>query len=154
MPSAPALPLAEMRRCASDPEFVEAVGELYAELDGEIAAHRPSCTNRGACCRFGEFGHRLFVTPVELAYFAAVTEGPAARPTTADACPYQRDGLCTTRVGRPSGCRIFFCDPAARSWQPPLTEAILARLKELHDRFNLPYVYLDWIRALGQLAGS
>ena len=151
LPSAPALPCDGVRRWASDPLLAEAVRDLYAQLNDQIAAHHPVCTNRGACCRFGEFGHRLFVTPVELAYFLATTDVPVRQPGTGDACPYQRDGWCTARVGRPSGCRIFFCDPNTRSWQPPLTEGTLARLKELHERFDLPYAYLDWMQALRQL---
>lgn len=152
--SAPALPLEEVRRCASHAVFVETVRDLYADLDAQIAARRPVCSNRGACCRFGEFGHRLFVTPIEVAYFLATAEGPVPRSEASQTCPYQRGGLCTARVGRPAGCRIFFCDPDARSWQGPLTEATLARLKDLHERFNLPYAYLDWMQALGQLSTS
>ena len=148
------LPAAEIRRCAADPTFVDAAADLYEQLDAEIAARNPTCVNRGSCCRFGEFGHRLFVTPVELAYFLAKTggKGPASDRGGRDNCPYQRDGQCTVREGRPAGCRIFFCDPKAQAWQGPLTERNLRRLKGLHERLDLPYAYLDWMQALDGLA--
>jgi len=146
------IPLEAIRLVAADPEFRAAVAALYDDLDAEIAARSPACVNRGACCKFGRFGHRLMVTPVELAYFLAGANGPIVAPEGADACPYQRDGRCTARTGRPSGCRVFFCDPAAQGWQPDLSERTLARLKALHERFGLPYAYVEWLHALGQLS--
>jgi hypothetical protein len=146
------LPLDEIRRCRDDPDFRAAMENLYADLDREISAHNPPCANRGACCRFGECGHRLFVTTAELAYSLANTQGPVLHPTSIDACPYQQDGRCRARSSRPSGCRIFYCDPAAQNWQPELTERTLTRLKRLHERFGLPYAYLDWTEALRQAA--
>ncbi len=147
------LPLEDIRRCAADPRFRAAVAAAYTDLDEEITAHRPACQQRGACCKFGRFGHRLFVTPVELAYFTgavAAVRGPSAGQ---DVCPFQQDGLCSVRTARPSGCRIFFCEPASRDWQPPRTERTLNRLKALHEQFGLPYAYVDWMDALRQLAG-
>jgi hypothetical protein len=142
----------EIGRCAADPEFVAAMGALWAGLDAEIAGRRAVCANRGMCCRFEEFGHRLFVTPAELAYFMATSEAPIRRPMNGDVCPYQSEGLCQARRGRPAGCRIFFCEAQARQWQGPLTERTLARLKELHGRFNLAYAYVEWLRALEWLS--
>jgi Fe-S-cluster containining protein len=147
------LPTDEIRRAARDPEFLAAVEVLYADLDARTAARRPVCINRGACCQFEAFGHRLFVTPVELAYFLAKSDSPLRRPISSASCPYQVGGLCTVRAARPTGCRIFFCDVAAQHWQPDETEHTLARIRELHRRFDLPYAYVEWIDALRQLAG-
>jgi len=146
------LPVDDIRRCAADSDLLRAVRRLYDELDADIASRNPECFNRGACCRFGAFGHRLFVTPVELAYFSAVSGGPIRAVQAADACPYQADGRCIARNARPAGCRIFFCEPDSRSWQPELTERAIARLKELHRRFGVPYAYADWMPALEQMA--
>jgi len=146
------IPLEAIRRVAAEPDFRAAVAALYNEVDAEIAARSPVCVNRGACCKFGQFGHRLMVTPVELAYFLAAAGGPIVAPDGADACSYQRDGRCTARTGRPSGCRIFFCDPAAQDWQPSLSERTLARLKALHEQFDLSYAYVEWLYALEQLS--
>ncbi|MCP4251142.1 MAG: hypothetical protein GY778_29240 [bacterium] len=149
----PPLPLSDLRRCANDPEFLQAMETLYDELESRIAVHQPVCTNRGACCRFGEFGHRLFVTGAEVAFFTAEAPGPPRLPDGGDACPYQREGRCDARPARPAGCRIFFCESADADWQPETTEWALSRLKKLHRRFDLPYVYVEWLAALGQ-AGS
>ena len=148
------LPVDDIRRCAANSDLLRAVRRLYDELDADIAAHNPECLNRGACCRFEAFGHRLFVTPVELAYFSVVSGGPirVRLRRTGEPCPDQVDGRCIARSARPAGCRIFFCDPDSRSWQPGLTERAIARLKELHRRFGVPYAYADWIPALEQMA--
>ncbi len=47
------------------------------------------------------------------------------------------------------GCRIFFCDPAMRDWQGPMTEEYLARVRLLHERLQVPYAYVEWLAALG-----
>ena len=67
------LPVADIQRCGDDPEFLAAMESLYALVDAEVSARKPVCINRGECCNFGRFGHRLFVTPAELAYFEIVT---------------------------------------------------------------------------------
>src|SRR5688572_232070 len=46
-----------------------AVEAIYAELEVDIDRRRPRCDASGRCCRFEEFGHRLYVTTVELATF-------------------------------------------------------------------------------------
>jgi hypothetical protein len=147
-PDAGALPLAAIREAAANAEFCEEVEALYAELEAQIAARQPVCRNRGECCNFGGYGHRLFVTPVEVAYFLARPHGAVRPPGGSEACPYHVDGRCDARAARPAGCRIFYCDPHSRHWQSPLTEEALARLKGLHGRFGLPYAYVDWMEAL------
>src|SRR5262245_16386360 len=94
------------------------MSEFYRQVDSVVAAHRPICWNRGACCKFGAFGHRLLVTDLELSYFAH-GRGHDLRVVTTDACPYQVDGMCTAREHRPLGCRIYFCDESAQQWQGP-----------------------------------
>jgi hypothetical protein len=146
-----ALPLKDIRRCAGDAEFLAAVSGLYKDLDAEIANRRPVCHNRGECCRFAGFGHCLFVTSVELAYFCAKVPQLLAPEAGRASCPYQQRSRCAARSARPTGCRIFFCDPAAEPWQPAQTEAALSRLKDLGLRFEMPYAYVEWIAALQSL---
>jgi hypothetical protein len=148
----PPIPGPQILRCSQDGRFVQAVEAEFARLDQEIADHRPTCWNRGECCQFGKYGHRLFVTSAELAYFLARSEGPIQPVIDPGACPYQIGGLCTTRPGRPIGCRVFFCDPQAAHWQPQASEAALARFRTLHGAFDLPYVYIEWLEGLRQLA--
>ncbi len=147
------LPVSEIRALAADARFVEAVGPVYAALDARVASRNPRCINRGACCRFDSFGHKLFVTPVELAYFLANRDVPAPGEIDAGSCPYHSQGLCTTRAGRPIGCRIFFCEVESQGWQPEESEATLREIKELHDRFSVPYIYVEWLAALCELEG-
>jgi Fe-S-cluster containining protein len=121
---------------------------LYREVDAAVAAHSPVCTNRGACCKFGSFGHRLYVTDVELAYFVDGLKDHWRPPTAEVACPYQVEGLCTARDHRPLGCRIYFCDANAQAWQGPEYERFLTTLKELGARLDVPYRYREWLSAL------
>jgi Fe-S-cluster containining protein len=147
-----------------------AVAAVLAEADADIAARRPVCRASGRCCKFEEYGHRLYVTAAELLHFARAhvatpdagrpeTPGRAvalpqffARPSPAG-CPYQVDGLCTAREARPLGCRLYFCDENAQSWQNEVYEKYHARLRALHDEFGLGYRYLEWRAALREVAG-
>jgi Fe-S-cluster containining protein len=125
---------------------------FYTDLDAVIAAHGPTCRNRGDCCKFSVLGHKLYVTDVELAFFLRGQRRTWRPPTDPAACPYQIDGRCTARDHRPLGCRIFFCDDNARYWQGPEYERFLARLKGLGDRFSVPYRYREWLSALADLS--
>ncbi|MCB9849086.1 MAG: hypothetical protein H6817_00105 [Phycisphaerales bacterium] len=148
------LPIQAIERVRRDPEFVRAMDAYYAELDRAIADREPVCTNRGACCRFASYGHNLFVTAVELAYFLAKTPDPLLAPPDRSFCPYQQAGQCTARAGRPVGCRVYFCDRDAQDWQPGQTESALQELAKIGDRFDIPYVYVEWTDALRQAGGS
>ncbi len=128
-----------------------AMADFYSDLDAAIAAHQPECRNRGACCRFREFGHSLYVTTLEVAYFLARHPSPTtptARSSPDGCCPFHVNGQCTTRQGRPMGCRIFYCKKELQHWQGPMTEAFLARLKALHARLGVPYLYAEWLATL------
>ena len=145
------LPMDDLVRCSRQARFLAAMDDFYSDLDARIASHQPVCRNRGDCCRFGDYGHRLFVTSAEVAYFLARAAGPVLDTGLKDACPYQQNGLCAVRSARPSGCRIFFCDPAGQAWQSELTEHVLADLRHLHEQLTLAYAYVDWMAALRSL---
>lgn len=151
MPPSFEIPVAEIRRAAGRPEVVAAMDAFYADADRRIAAQAPVCWNKGECCRFGEFGHRLYVTALEAAYYLAKGEGGETLGVTEDVCPQARDGKCGARARRPLGCRVFYCDPAARHWQGPLTEEMLARLRRMHEELDVPYFYADWLGVLRAL---
>lgn len=160
------------------PGLLDTLGLFYAELEQRIAAHQPACRNRGACCKFDAYGHRLFVTGLEMIWFlhhhrdevagsgagepvgllvqdVESSFGSRALPQLARrpgaSCPFQQQGLCTTRAGRPVGCRVFFCESEKEGWQSELTEWALGRLKQLHEQFQMPYTYAEWLTALEQL---
>ena len=131
------------------PEVVSAMRGFYADADRRIAERGAECWNKGECCRFGAFGHRLYVATLEAAYYIATGDPPP--PVTADVCPHAHDGKCHARNRRPLGCRVFYCDPRAQDWQGLLTEQFLARLRALHDELDVPYLYADWMTVMGAL---
>jgi len=137
------VPLSVLLEHARRSEVVRAMREFYVEADREIEEQDPSCQNKGECCRFGEFGHRLYVTSLEIVYYLATGNLPP--PVTADACPHSIDGKCHARNRRPLGCRVFYCDPNAQHWQGPLSERRLARLRAMHEQLQVPYMYTDWM---------
>jgi hypothetical protein len=120
---------------------------IFAELDAEIAAHAPRCETSGRCCRFAEYGHTLFLCELEARLLLA--DGLPANLTVEDGlCPYQVGGLCAARDRRPTGCRVYFCDPAFAETMPIVAERTIARLKSLHDRLDLPWNYAPLQRFL------
>lgn len=145
-----------------------AVRRLYADLDQAVVDRAPLCNASGRCCKFDTYGHRLYVTGLEIAWFlsklddnpstrqSSVSKQPADQRTLSlqqivaatsdspDACIYQIDGLCSTHHIRPLGCRVFFCEEGTEAWQQDTTEFFLSRLKALHAQHDLPYVYMEW----------
>ena len=150
----------------------DAVAAVLAEAEADIAARRPVCRSSGRCCQFEEWGHRMYVTGVELVHFATVHGTPEtqnAKPKTQNGagakvvslaqffagevrgCPYQVDGLCTAREARPLGCRVYFCDENAQGWQSEVYEKYHTKLKAVHERFGVPYRYVEWRQGLREL---
>jgi Fe-S-cluster containining protein len=129
----------------------EAVARVYADLQTQIDLRKPVCKTSGRCCRFDEFGHRLYVTTLELAAF--VSQLPPGERSTAD-CPFQIAGLCSVHTIRPFGCRVFFCDATASTWQNDQYERFHAELKRLHEVLGVPYFYVEWRQALRTLGFS
>lgn len=130
----------------------EAVDQLYRSVQAEIDHRRPLCVVSGRCCRFEEFGHRLFVTTLELARFVhelGATPGVDAWDGTG--CPFQRARLCTVHSIRPFGCRMFFCDATSTDWQNAAYERFHAELKQMHERLGVQYWYVEWRQALAML---
>ena len=135
---------------AKRPEVREAVQRVYADLQREIDARKPICNASGRCCRFDEFGHRLYVTTVELVAFVADLAAQS-RVDNPGGCPFQVAGLCSVHLIRPFGCRIFFCDATSDAWQHAHYEQFHARLKRLHEDLGIPYLYVEWRQALREL---
>jgi hypothetical protein len=50
-------------------EVRAAVAAVYEEAGREIERRRPVCVASGRCCRFEEYGHRMYVSTAELAVF-------------------------------------------------------------------------------------
>ena len=137
------------------PDVRDAVLRIYNDFQQQINARQPLCSASGRCCNFDRYGHRLYVTTIELATFlhqlneSGMTIPDATDPAT---CPLQLNKLCSVHPIRPFGCRIFFCDPTATQWQNDQYEQFHARLKRLHDTLNVPYFYVEWREALRALS--
>jgi hypothetical protein len=114
--------------------------DLYNQVDAEVRAAGPVCVASGRCCRFKEYGHTLFISNLEADVLLADAPGYET-PVSAAFCPFQREKLCTAREQRPLGCRIYFCDPAYQETGKELSERYLRRLKDLANRYNIPWQY-------------
>jgi Fe-S-cluster containining protein len=139
---------------AQRPDVRDAVLRIYADLQHQIDARRPLCSASGRCCNFDRYGHRLYVTTMELATFVhQLHEINDTIPNATDpgTCSFQVNKLCSIHPIRPFGCRMFFCDPTAAQWQNDQYEQFHARLKRFHDELNVPYFYVEWRRALSLL---
>jgi Fe-S-cluster containining protein len=140
-----------VERAAGSAALSDAIAAIYREVQQAIDARRPRCDISGRCCRFEEFGHRLFVTTAELAVFLREFRGSKSLIPPSDnpgGCPFQQGKLCGVHTIRPFGCRIFFCDPTAEVWQQDQYETFHSRLKALHEQFGVPYFYVEWREGL------
>ncbi len=131
--------------------------DVYRAAQDEIDIRRPLCSASGRCCRFEEFGHRLFVTTMELANFLhevtnlAQEMGPRSAAWDGTGCPFQVNRLCGVHAIRPFGCRMFLCDATSTQWQQQAYERFHTELKRLHEHHNVPYRYVEWRQALREL---
>ena len=133
-----------------------AIHALYGLVQQEIDRRRPACQQSGRCCRFDEFGHRLYVTTIELAVFIhELRQIEHSRPSSGlpifnpvGGCHFQQAGLCSVHPIRPFGCRIFFCDPSAERWQEEQYEQFHGQIRSIHDDLGIPYFYVEWRRAV------
>jgi Fe-S-cluster containining protein len=139
-------------------DVLAAVGALYADVQRQIDERRPRCDVSGRCCRFEQYGHRLFVTTLELAAFVHELrrlKGDDPPPGwDGTGCPFQSNKLCTVHAIRPFGCRMFFCDATSTDWQNQQYEHFHARLKRLHEELSVPYFYVEWRQGLAAVGLS
>ncbi|HZW08999.1 MAG TPA: YkgJ family cysteine cluster protein [Phycisphaerales bacterium] len=139
---------------AVEPQISGELELVYEAIARAVAQRRPVCDASGRCCRFEEWGHRLYVTGLEAAYLLARLDRPltperigAAR--AAGGCPFQKSLLCSVHAIRPLGCRVYYCDETAQEWQMELSERMLREMRGIHERHGLPYRYGEWRAMLG-----
>lgn len=116
---------------------------LYDELDRELPAWEFTCSASGNCCDFDAFGHRLYVTTLEYAWFHAGTAGRRVNEDDAMCPAWGSDRLCKAREVRMLGCRTYHCGPYPKGGPETIHEKYMARMKRLHDRYGIPYEYKD-----------
>ena len=166
--------------CAADVGFLAGLEQILLQADRAAVERRLECRQCGQCCRFEQFGHRLYVTAGELALmikFApdrvsepigkirpwGIFDNPqslgdrsairnVSRAKPASLCPHQDQARCLARPGRALGCRLFFCDPSANEWFSDAYESFHRQIKLLHAAHGLPYVYAELAAAMAELA--
>ena len=135
--------------CRSDTGALSDLQAVYDAADAAAAEADLRCMGGGGCCHFRLFGHRLYVTGLELAQL--VSTAPTG-PILPDRCPYQIGPRCTAYDRRPLGCRTFFCKaiddgPAGRHH-----ESLHGRVKKIHGTRCIQYYYTDLCDALARLS--
>lgn len=148
---------AQWALAAFSPAVDAELRDIHADMAAATAALGPRCDASGRCCRFGEWGHLLYVTGLEAAWcLRAAARTPSADEVRAaagrDDCPFLEAGRCGVHPFRPVGCRAYFCDPKAAGWQEELSERMLARLRALHEAHGIPYRYGEWRAMLAHFA--
>jgi Fe-S-cluster containining protein len=144
------------------PEVAEGLRLLHQLIAAEVARERPVCLASGRCCHFERYDHRLYVTGLDVVWCVRSLRargGPpsglaeiAAAKERGD-CPFLLvDRVCGAHLERPLGCRIFFCDRAARTWQEDLYQRTHEALRLLHERHAIPYRYGEWRMMLEMVA--
>ncbi len=131
-------------KAAKRPAVSAALHDLYAQLDAAVADRAPTCWSSGKCCSFDAYGHRLYVTALEIAWMLPSVPLPPTLPPLTGPCVFQVDRLCSVHRLRPLGCRVFFCQQGTQDWQRELYEDFLRRLRDLHESHRLEYRYLEW----------
>ncbi len=150
-----------------DPRVGARIVEIYDDAERSAQEARPLCLAGGHCCRFAEYGHDLFVTGLETAWFVRTAgsaaphrrDEPDARASrrslpqwSAGACPWLDGRLCGARIARPLGCRTFYCDPRRTAWSTSLHERLHGAIRSMHDELGIVYRYGEWLRMLGRFA--
>ena len=124
------------------------MSELYVELEKELEHLGPSCVACGACCRFAEYDHEMWLTNLELAYLLG--KHGLRRETQKGVCPYLEDDQCTAREGRALGCRVFFCSLPS-DFPADLSERYLERLKAIAKEEGVELLYGELLASLRKL---
>ncbi len=135
----------------------EELEALYALASDAIEARGPACWASGQCCNFEATGHRLYVTGLEAAFtierlattdHARPDDTALAAAIARGGCPFQVANLCGVHAIKPLGCRVYFCDRSAQTWQHDLSERLLGMIRELHQRHAIEYRYGEWRQML------
>lgn len=131
------------------PEVARALEAVYVMISDAIQARAPVCDASGRCCNFKKHGHLLYVTGLEAAYLVAHRPERHSIHDVEEAlergdCPFLIGTLCDAHTIKPSGCRIYFCDPSAQDWQHGIYERASKMIRDLHDRFDIEYRYAEW----------
>jgi Fe-S-cluster containining protein len=139
------------KRPRTEQAIVEAVERIYSSLEAELLQTPDKCSACGKCCDFESFGHKLYITTPELAYFRAMLAKHKIfiLPMMPGVCPYRKDGKCSVYPWRFASCRIFNCT-GDTDLQSRLSEKMIRQMKQICLQESLSYRYLDLKTALNQ----
>lgn len=129
---------------AANGEFLAELRQVLAEAEDDARRQGLECRSCGECCLFEQFGHRLYVSTGELALLLGT--GAGADKLEPGRCPHYRDRLCTAREDRSLGCRLFHCGPEGTQWFQDAYEQYHQRIRRLHERHGVPYLYVSFSR--------
>ena len=148
---------------AANEHVITTLNHLLEHIDQQVALSGFTCQQSGRCCKFESFGHRLYMSGLEIAAFKLRAGNPVKASQTEsiplpqfdpkqDGCPYQIDGLCSVHQVRSFACRVFFCQEGSDDWQSQQYEAFQEKIKKLHEENNIPYRYMEWRQGLTDAA--
>ncbi len=151
--------LEDISKAASDRELRSMVGELYREVQEQLAQLEVNCQQCGKCCCFEEFGQELLASTAEVGYlWAWLRKQPSKLKKVAarkiewshKVCPFLEDGSCMAREARALGCRVFFCQAKGldKERMEDIYESYHKRIVELHKQRDVGYHYLSWSKAM------
>ncbi len=141
---------AQWLAAARDPGIAGELESIYSEVARAITERGPACWASGRCCNFEKTGHRLYVTGLEAAFTVSrlneirLDAAAIEEARTRGGCPFQVTNLCGVHAIKPLGCRVYFCDRSAQTWQQELSERALMQIKALHERRSIEYRYGEW----------
>jgi hypothetical protein len=67
---------------AQRPEVAARLRDALDEIDRRVNESGFTCQQSGRCCRFESFGHRLYMTGLEIAWFRSLAGDPQTPAST------------------------------------------------------------------------
>ncbi len=128
--------------------------QIYHFIYERLSTQGNQCENCGSCCHFKAYGHKLYVTTVEVLFFLRHINNDnnwLLDNLSPLKCPAGCADGCREYDHRPAGCRIFYCQSISNDYQYELTEQVLRNLRQLHNELDAPYLYADWMAWLGAI---
>ncbi|MBL9032502.1 MAG: hypothetical protein JNM80_12455 [Phycisphaerae bacterium] len=103
-------------RMARFPAVADSLRALADHVAAEVDRTRPRCDLSGRCCNFEAYGHRMYLTGLEVAYAAVLHRRSPAEPSLNDPSP----------PTAPASRSLPILRPAAPAVLVPLSPASLA----------------------------
>lgn len=112
---------------------------LYRRVDEETRRLGLACEGCGRCCDFAANDYRLYACRLERALVVSSRGLPRLGPD--GRCSFQKERVCSIHQRRPLGCRLFFCEAAARRMGEELHERFIGELRALSRRHGIAWDY-------------